>query len=166
VIQLNRNLIFEMACILLVASALGIAWNYRLLSSVWSGRSLATTMAPKHNTAQKSTPLPLGLIQVKELHDRHDAVLVDARNEAAFATGHITGAYSLPVGEAEAQSGRFREQIPLSTPIVTYCNGYDCHDSMELGEKLLRWGYGTVYVFEGGYPEWREAGYPTERGRR
>jgi rhodanese-related sulfurtransferase len=156
----------EMACIFLVASALGIAWNYRLLSSVWSGRAVATAMTPKLNTGQKSTPLPLGLIQVKELYDRHEAVLVDARDVEAFAAGHITGAYSLPVGNTEAQSGRFREQVSLSSPIVAYCNGYDCHDSRELGEKLLRWGYRTVYVFEGGYPEWREAGYPTEGEKR
>jgi rhodanese-related sulfurtransferase len=166
VIPLNRHLILEMACIFLVASALGIVWNYRLLSSVWSGGAVETPMGPKLKTGQKSTPLPLGLIQVKELYDRHEALLVDARNGTAFAAGHITGAYSLPVGEAEAQSGRFREQVPLSSPIVAYCNGYDCHDSMELGEKLLGWGYGTVYVFEGGYPEWREAGYPTEGDTR
>ena len=163
---LKRHLIFEMACIILVASALGIAWNYRLLSSVWSGRAVTTTPAPKLNTGQKGTPLPLGLIQVKELYDRHEAVLVDARNGAAFVAGHITGAYSLPVGEAEAQSDRFREQVPFSTIIVVYCNGYDCHDSRDLGEKLLGWGYGTVYVFEGGYPEWRDADYPTEGEKR
>jgi rhodanese-related sulfurtransferase len=166
VIPLKRYLIIEMACIFLVATAVGIAWNYRLLSSVWSGRVVATTTAPKLNPGQKNTPLPLGLIQVKELYDRHEAVLVDARDGAAFAAGHITGAHSLPVGEAEAQSGRFREQVPLSTPIVAYCNGYDCHDSRELGEKLLGWGYGTVYVFEGGYPEWRDAAYPTEGGKQ
>ena len=141
----KRHLIFEMACIILVASALGIAWNYRLLASVWSGRAVATTPAPKLNTDQKgSTPLPLGLIQVKELYDRHEAILVDARDGAAFVAGHITGAYSLPVGEAETLSGRFRDQVPLATPVVAYCNGYDCHDSRELGEKLLGWGYGTV----------------------
>ena len=165
-IPLNRHPLIEMACIILVASALGIAWNYRLLSSVWNGRAAATTTVPKLTTGQKGTPLPLGLIQVKELHDRHEAVLVDARDGAAFAAGHITGAYSLPVGEAEALNGRFRDQVPLATPIVAYCNGYDCHDSRELGEKLLGWGYGTVYVFDGGYPEWRDAGYPTERGTR
>ena len=164
-IPLNRHLMIEMACIILVASALGVAWNHRLLSSVWSGRAVAT-MAPKLTTGRKSTPLPLGLIQVKELYDRREAVLVDARDGAAFAAGHIAGAYSLPVGEAEARSGRFRERVPSSTTIVAYCNGYDCHDSRELGEKLVGWGYGTVYVFEGGYPEWRDAGYPTEGGTR
>lgn len=162
----HRRLIGEMACILLVAVVLGIASNHRLLYSVWSGRAVATAPAPALPSGPVSIPLPLGLMQAKELHDRREAVFVDARDAASFAAGHIKGAVSLPAGEAEAQSGLFRQRVPFSKPVVVYCNGYDCHDSAELGGELSRWGYGTVYIFEGGYPEWRDAGYPTEGEKR
>lgn len=153
-----------MTAILLVAMVFGIAWNHRLLHHAWTGQAVVT-MSDQAPPAG-ATPLPLGLMQVKELYDRKEAVFVDARDGAAFAAGHITGSFSLPLGEAEAQSGFFKKRVPLSNPVVVYCNGYDCHDSGELGEKLLGWGYGTVYLFEGGYPEWRDAGYPTEGGNR
>ena len=153
-----------MAAILLVAAILGIAWNHRLLHKAWSGQAIATMTDQAAPTG--APPLPIGLMQAKELHDRREAVFVDARDAAAFAAGHIEGAVSLPASEAEAQSGLFRQRVPFSKPVVVYCNGYDCHDSAELGGELANWGYGTVYIFEGGYPEWRDAGYPTEGEKR
>ncbi|MCM2356906.1 MAG: rhodanese-like domain-containing protein [Geobacteraceae bacterium] len=153
-----------MACIFLMAVVLGITWNQRLLYTVWQGGAISAAPAQVPGTAPADTPLPLGLLQVKELYDRREAVFVDARDGAAFAAGHMKGALSLPVGEAQGEGARFRERVPLSMPVVVYCNGYDCHDSMELGMILRSWGYGTVYVFEGGYPEWRDAGYQTAGG--
>ena len=162
--SLNRHILTEMTAIFLVAALLGIAWNHRLLHQIWTGQAVTTVTGQAPPTV--GMLLPLGLPQVKELYDRREAVLLDARDRTAFSAGHITGAISLPAGEANGESGRFRERLPLSIPIVVYCNGYDCHDSRELGERLLGWGYRTVYVFEGGYPEWRDAGYPTEWGTR
>ena len=72
----------------------------------------------------------------------------------------------MPLGEFEALLPSFIAKVPPRSILVIYCNGYDCHDSRELGAKLLRAGYRTVYVFEGGYPEWKDAGYPTKGGNR
>jgi rhodanese-related sulfurtransferase len=41
---------------------------------------------------------------------------------------------------------------------VTYCSGFGCPDSFDLGMRLIETGYRDVRVFEGGYPEWRDAG--------
>lgn len=153
-----------MTAILLTAVLLGIAWNHSLLYNAWTGGPVTAVADQAPQTG--GIPLPLGLMQVKELYDRKEAVFVDARDGATFAAGHITGSISFPLGEAEAQSSFFKKRVPLSKPVVVYCNGYDCHDSRDLGEKLLMRGYGTIYVFEGGYPEWRDAGYPTEGGKR
>jgi 3-mercaptopyruvate sulfurtransferase SseA len=35
---------------------------------------------------------------------------------------------------------------------------------MDLGSRLLEAGYRKVFVFLGGYPEWRDAGYPIAEG--
>ena len=69
-------------------------------------------------------------------------------------------------GEADGRLAEFARRYPPTTLLVVYCNGYDCHDSRDLGAKLMKAGYRSVYVFEGGYPEWRDAGYPTEGGNR
>lgn len=155
------RLLKEMAAIVLLAALIGVAWNHRLLYRSWSGRA-----APATRLEQGLRPMPLGLMQAKELFDRHEALFVDARDSSAFAAGHISGAVSLPLGDADTGIARFRQKVPEASHLVVYCNGYDCQDSSELGERLLQSGYRPVYVFAGGYPEWRDAGYPTAGGAR
>jgi len=162
--SVHRHIITEMAVIILVAVLLGTAWNHRTLCQVWTGQAAPTGTDRPAPTG--GAPLPLGLMQVKELYDRREAVFVDARDDRAYSAGHIVGALSIPIGKAAAEKKQLRDRLPLATPIIVYCNGYDCHDSRALGEMLIGWGYGTVYVFEGGYPAWRDAGYPTGGGTR
>jgi rhodanese-related sulfurtransferase len=50
--------------------------------------------------------------------------------------------------------------------LVIYCNGYGCPDSFDLGLRLIEAGYRDVRVFEGGLPEWRDAGLPVIEGER
>jgi rhodanese-related sulfurtransferase len=110
--------------------------------------------------------LPLGLMQVKDFYDRREALFVDARDRAVFRQGHIDGAVSLPAGEAERELPGFARRFPPTTLVVVYCNGFGCHDSRSVAERLLRAGYQSVFVYEGGFPEWRDAGYPTGGGDR
>ena len=160
----KKTLLAEMAVIFLIAAALGIAWNQKLLRQALTGK--APVGAPSGDSAhtQGNIPLPLGLMQVKELHDRKEALLVDARDETTFASGHIAGAISLPLGSADKILPRFKNSVPPERQLVVYCSGYDCHDSRDLATRLLQAGYRTVYVYEGGYPEWRDAGYPIAGG--
>lgn len=159
-----RELFAEITLILLSAAVIGVSWNHRLLYRSWTGQA-PTGMANGSSTLS-GIPLPLGLMQVKELYDRKEALYVDARNANEFAAGHITGAVSLPAGTVDTRLPLFISSVAPTTMLVVYCNGYDCHDSRDLGAKLMKAGYRAVYVFEGGYPEWRDAGYPTEGGNR
>ena len=154
----------EMALIFLLAAAAGIAWNHRLLSDAWSGKAVRASQQSAPSTQQGTTPLPLGLMQVKELYDRKEALIVDARDNPSFAAGHISGALSLPLVDVAAGLAAFRTKAPPTATIVVYCNGFNCHDSMDLGSRLLGVGYRKVFVFLGGYPEWRDAGYPIAEG--
>jgi len=47
--------------------------------------------------------------------------------------------------------------------LMLYCSGFGCPDSFDLGERLLAEGYLDVRVYEGGFPEWRDAGLPVEK---
>ena len=49
-------------------------------------------------------------------------------------------------------------------PVVTYCSGGECDLSMDLANELMGedWGFSRVFVFDGGLPQWIEAGYPIE----
>ncbi len=160
----NKALVAGIAAIFLLAALLGIAWNQQLLRQAWTGQAPTGTTAGAQ--PQADIPLPLGLMQVKELFDRKAVRFVDARDAESYASGHIIGAHSLPLRDFDTHLPRFIAEVPPAVKLVVYCNGYDCHDSRELGVKLLRAGYRSVYVFDGGYPEWRDAGYPAEEGKR
>jgi rhodanese-related sulfurtransferase len=94
------------------------------------------------------------------------ALPVDARDGALYAEGHLPGAVSLPLAEVDALLESFRQQVAAERTLVLYCNGYGCPDSFDLGLRLIGEGYRDVRVFEGGFPEWRDAGLPVVKGER
>ena len=150
-------------CLIVVFSALvGVVWNRSLLTSAWRGELAGQAQAAPRG---ELLPMPLGLMQIKEMYDAKQAVIIDARSSANFAEGHIAGAVTLPLEEARKHPAQpLKSKLPADATIIAYCNGFSCHDSMDLGKILLGAGYSTVYVFEGGFPEWRDAGYPVAKG--
>jgi rhodanese-related sulfurtransferase len=162
---LISRLLAEAGVILVLAIMVGVGWNFRLLENAWSGTATTVTSATSAEP-RMAIPLPLGLVQVKELFDSKEASIIDARDRNAFAAGHIKGAISLPLPDAAAMVPEFSSRVPKSAILVIYCNGYSCEDSVELGKLLLAAGYSTVYYFDGGLPAWRDANYPMAVGKQ
>lgn len=105
----------------------------------------------------------IGEIQAaKTLYDRGGVVFLDARPAEAFTAGHIKGAISMPVREAEGMMEAFSKTHPSGTHFVTYCSGRECEDSHQLAELLTDFGYTKVQVFVDGFPAWEGKGYPVE----
>lgn len=103
-----------------------------------------------------SVPQYINLESAKEMYDR-GIIFIDARDEEEFAEGHIKGAILAPSTPELVQLFPDR-----SSPIVTYCSGGDCDVSMELAEQLMfDWEYERIFVYLGGWPEWKAKGYPT-----
>lgn len=161
-----KKLMFEMTVIVLLAVTIGIIWNYRLLREISSGRLATESSPPEISAAPIASLIPAGLAQVKELFDTKDAVFIDARESSVFQQSHIKGATSFPLANLETTLPDFLKKVPYETNLVIYCNGYGCHDSKDLGQKLLKLGYRQIFIFEGGYPEWKDAGYPLEGARQ
>ncbi len=159
------RLLAEAGVLLALAVLVGIGWNFRLLKNAWSGRAKAVTAAPASET-HAAIPLPLGLMQVKELFDKKEATIIDARDRNAYAAGHIKGAISMPLTEATTMVPEFTSRVPKSALLVIYCNGYACEDSVDLGKHFLAAGCTDVYYFDGGLPAWRDAKYPMAGGKR
>lgn len=155
-----RRILLEAAVIVLLGAVLGLSFNGRLLMNVFSGR---LAQPPVETGTRPLYPSPVELVEVRELLAA-GAALVDARALELYADGHLPGALSLPLAEMDAQLETFRRTVPLDRVIITYCNGYGCPDSFDQGVRLLAAGWQDVRVFEGGYPEWRDAGLPTEKG--
>jgi rhodanese-related sulfurtransferase len=103
-------------------------------------------------------PRLVSLSQAYELY-REKIVFIDARDVELFEKGHIAGAVNLPYFSVDEFINRL-DGIDKSDPIVTYCEGADCDESIRLGNELFSKGYRKVFVFFGGWEEWEKSGYP------
>lgn len=100
------------------------------------------------------------------LRDR-GALILDARRSSVYREGHIAGARSLSVWEADADDkvrGIFAEGRDQSAPVVVYCSGGECEDSHMLAEKLYKVGFDDVLVYKDGFPDWQKRNLPISKG--
>jgi len=95
------------------------------------------------------------------------ALILDARRSSVYRDGHIAGARSLSVWEADADDkvrALFAEGRDQSAPVVVYCSGGECEDSHMLAEKLYKVGFDDVLVYKDGFPDWQKRGLPVAKG--
>lgn len=165
-----RRILLEALILCALAGTVGLSLNYRMVLNAFSGKTVTSPKGvPQEQKSQTSSaavhqqrfPEPVDLGDLDELLAA-GALLVDARNSFAYAEQHLPGAVSLPLGEVDDRLGKFLAAVPKDRLLITYCNGFGCPDSFDLGVRLLKEGYRDVRVFEGGFPQWRDAGRPLE----
>ena len=115
-------------------------------------------------TAHPDKPyIEIGGDDVALLHAR-GVLFLDARRTSVFEEGHIAGARSFPVWEADVDdrvNALFNERSDPSDqnkPIVIYCSGGACEDSHMLAQKLWAIQFNNVYVYKDGFPDWQKRG--------
>ena len=87
------------------------------------------------------------------------AVVVDVGTKNEYDAGHIPGALSIPASEVAARARR----LPKSKEIVLYCNCDGQELSARAAAELQRQGFDDVFVLEGGYQAWLDAGLPVKK---
>jgi rhodanese-related sulfurtransferase len=100
--------------------------------------------------------------------DVHDAlasgtpgfVLLDVRDPAHFAKGHVPGAINLPHGKIIGSKMR---EWPEGTLFVTYCAGPHCNGAARGALRLARLGL-PVKIMAGGITGWIDEGFTLEEG--
>ncbi|MFN2387430.1 MAG: rhodanese-like domain-containing protein [Thermoanaerobaculia bacterium] len=100
------------------------------------------------------------------LHSR-GTLFLDARRSKVFEEGHIRGARSFPVWEADIDArvkALYEEGLDQSAPLVVYCSGGSCEDSHMLAQRLYMVGFDNVLVYTGGFPDWEARKAPVEKG--
>ena len=88
-----------------------------------------------------------------------EVTVLDLRDEAEFAAGHLPGARSLPMRQLK----RALRSVPPDQDIVAYCHGPYCVLSLEAVQLLTAKGYRATRL-DDGFVEWAAAGLPVERG--
>ncbi|MCU1227565.1 MAG: rhodanese-like protein, partial [Acidobacteria bacterium] len=108
-------------------------------------------------------------VDVAWLHS-HGALFLDARRTSVYEQGHITGARTYSVWEADIDDKvnklyeeRNDPRAQLQ-PIVIYCSGGDCEDSHMLAQKLWGVQFNNLYVYKDGFPDWQKRGGPAKTG--
>jgi rhodanese-related sulfurtransferase/DNA-binding transcriptional ArsR family regulator len=87
--------------------------------------------------------------------------VLDVRPVDEYALGHLPGALNVTLRRLESRIG----ELDPRREIVAYCRGPYCVLSYEAVAVLRARGF-RVRRLEDGYPEWRAAGLPVERGLR
>lgn len=156
-----RQVLLQAVIIVCFGVSTGLMFNYPVLMKAFDGG------APK---SEKSVAGPVSFKEprVALLEDVErmmaTAILVDARIPELYTEGHLPGAVSLPFAELEGFLNAFRARVKKGEQVIIYCSGYGCPDSFDLALLLLAEGYQDVSIFEGGYPQWRDAGRALEEG--
>ena len=94
-----------------------------------------------------------------QLINREKAVVVDVCEASEFATGHVTGAKNIPLGELEAKLPGMVKNKAL--PVILVCaSGARSSRGVAIAKKL---GYEQVQALGGGLKAWKDANLPVER---
>jgi rhodanese-related sulfurtransferase len=105
-------------------------------------------------------------ITLKEAYGMyHDpgTIFLDAREPEDYELGHIKGAINLPFDWFD---DHWLDVEPLLDPeaaIIIYCSGTECELSIHEARHLQTLGYQNLYVFFGGWDEWVEHDFPTDK---
>jgi rhodanese-related sulfurtransferase len=137
--------------------------------------ALTPAAAPAADALARFTPHPdkayveIGGDDVAVLHSR-GALFLDARRTSVYEQGHIAGARSFSVWEADIDDkvrtlySERSDPTQQNLPIVIYCSGGACEDSHMLAQKLWEIQFNNVYVYKDGYPDWLKRGGATRTG--
>lgn len=101
--------------------------------------------------------------EARRLVEEQTWLILDARPPADYARGRLPGAFNVP----SDQIGEYLTQVlPLLTPaqpVMTYCSGTSCDESVLLSKHLLANGFTNIVLFAGGWTDWTAAGLPVEK---
>jgi len=116
------------------------------------------------NIPDVGRPIQVQISKVKALFDAKAGTIIDAREPAEYADGHIPGAVNMPYDQVVTDPERLEKFDAGGKPIIVYCGGGTCELSMNLGFALVNAGQKKVLVYTGGWPEWSTSGYPVAKG--
>ncbi|MGM0366903.1 MAG: rhodanese-like domain-containing protein [Actinomycetota bacterium] len=150
-----------------MTKVLSISFSLLLLAAVFKGCGQTPPQATGEAILadEQTSSQYIEIIDVDQAYEfytegKNDYVFIDVRSEGEFESGHIEGAFHIPVSEI----GRRLDEIPQDRLIVVYCNGSSCDRSGKAAQILADNGYRPVYdIGGGGIVEWMYKEYPHVR---
>ena len=104
----------------------------------------------------------VGPAEATQLINREDAQILDVREPAEYAAGHLPEAKNIPAGKLIERIGeldRFKDK-----PIIVCCAS-GMRSNKACGE-LKKQGFEKLFNLSGGVDAWVGAGYPVKKGAK
>lgn len=105
----------------------------------------------------------VSLEEARQITETFSHIVLDARKPADYNAGRLPGALSLPLTQFDQFFSGVAPLLGGGQPVMVYCSGRECDESIKLGEILIKAGYTNISLFAGGMNDWTKAGYPVER---
>ena len=101
----------------------------------------------------------LSTLQATQMINDRDAVVVDIRDQAEYARGHVINAKSFPAKVLDER--KIEIEKLKGKPVIVSCDtGMRAAAS---ADKLRALGLTDVFVLQGGFNAWRDAGLPVSK---
>ena len=104
----------------------------------------------------------LNSTQATQLINREDALVVDVREPAEYANGHLPESRNIPLARLEERAGELDKS--KEAPLLVVCQ--TGARSATACKQLAKLGFSRVHNLEGGIDAWRTAGLPLKRGAK
>jgi len=102
--------------------------------------------------------IPLvGTPEMRRIAEAGSHLILDARPLADYDAGHIPGAVPLPYDDLDAHYEQVRLMLVPAQPVVAYCSGGACDDSLLLCVHLRKQGFTNVILYAEGWAGWEDA---------
>ncbi|MFN5882181.1 MAG: rhodanese-like domain-containing protein [Burkholderiales bacterium] len=85
------------------------------------------------------------------------AVILDVRDNAAWAAGHLNGSRNIPLTELQQRAA----ELPSGKAVVVACESGN--RSAKAAAALRKAGRSEVFCLEGGINAWKQAGLPVSK---
>jgi rhodanese-related sulfurtransferase len=85
------------------------------------------------------------------------AVVVDVRDPAEYAAGHLADSRNIPAAQIAGRAG----ELPANKPVIVICASGS--RATRAAAALRRAGRSDVYCLDGGLAGWQQAGLPVRR---
>lgn len=105
-------------------------------------------------------PIDIRIDFAKALYERK-YIFIDARDEADYSAGTILGAKNYPFHKFDEIKNKINA-LPKNEVYVCFCSSA-CDVSIDMAYAMAHMGFTRMYIFHGGWDEWKKAGYPTSK---
>ncbi|HEX5093332.1 MAG TPA: rhodanese-like domain-containing protein [Burkholderiales bacterium] len=101
----------------------------------------------------------VSLLEATQLINRQDALVLDVREAAQYAEGHILGARSLPIADLARRAGELEKF--KNRPLIVACDSGNT--SQRAVRELRARGFANAVSLSGGFRAWLQGGLPMEK---